>query len=240
MKRILLAGVCAAGMMGMHVRHARAQIPVTDVGAIANLVTQVRQSLQQIQLMQSQLQQVMAVYNSISGVRNLGGALSAASTLGLTNNMPINPFAVQSLLNGTGHVDGALGSIGSLFNGNYAQNHIYDCTGNSFECQRLQRNATSIAGQQGLAGELYHEMTNHIQALQGLQTRLNGATNLQDVAYVNGQIADQQAAIQNLQAQTQALSVMQQAAIQSQQQQQEEKRQQDIDAVMAANPYKLP
>ena len=240
MNRIVLAAACAAGLMGVHARHARAQIPVTDVGAIAQLVTQVRQSLQQIQLMQSQLQQVMAVYNSISSVRNLGGALSAASTLGLTNSMPISPFAVQSLLNGTGNVNGMLGSISSLFNSNYAQNHVYDCTGNSFECQQLQRNATSVAGQQGLAGELYQEMTNHIQALQGLQTRLNGATDLQDVAYVNGQIADQQAAIQNLQAQTQALSVMQLAAVQSMQQQREEKRQQDIDAVMAANPYQLP
>lgn len=236
MRRILLALVCITGLTGT----ARAQIPVTDAGAIANLVQQVKQGIQSLQLMQSQLAQAEAIYNSVSNVRSLSGALGAASTLGLTNNMPVNPFAVQSLLNGTGSTAGMLGSIGTLFNSNFAQNNVYTCTTTSQQCQLLKQQATSIAGQQGLAGELYQEMTQHITILQGLQTQLNASPDLQQTSYINGQISAQQAAINNLGAQTQALGVMQLAAVQSQRLQQDQKMQQNFDQVIAASPDQLP
>src|SRR5262245_62658579 len=117
----------------------------------------------------------MAVYQAISGVRDLGSALSAAGMLGLTDRLPVNPYAVQSLLNGTGGVSGMAGSIGSLFNSNYAGNHVYDATGPGFPADQMQRRATGIAGIQGLAGDLYQGMAERLPLLQQLQARLNGA-----------------------------------------------------------------
>ena len=233
MRRLLLSG---AACLLVSVSAAQAQIPVTDGGAIAQLIDQAKQGLQQIQLLQQQVQQVMSVYQAISGVRDLGSALSAASMLGLTDRLPINLYAVQSLLNGNGNISGMASSIGALFNSNSGDSHVYDPTGTGFSADLMRRRATSIAGIQGLAGDLYQAMAERLPLLQQLQARLSGAKDLQDVATVQAQISAQQTAIQAQQAQAQSLSMMQVAAYQSAQQQREEQRQKDIDAVISANP----
>ena len=107
------------------------------------LFEQVRQGLQELQLLQQQLEQVMAVYNSLSHVTDLASAVGVLQTLGIQNPLPVNIGSVQGLLAGTGSPQGMLGSIGSLFNTNFDANHVYTPTGDSFEATLLQRNATA-------------------------------------------------------------------------------------------------
>ena len=86
MKRLLLASVCAMALMPP----ARAELPVIDNASLVQLFQQVRQGLQELQLLQQQLEQVMAVYNALSHVTDLASAVGVLQTLGIQNPLPIN------------------------------------------------------------------------------------------------------------------------------------------------------
>jgi hypothetical protein len=130
---------------------ARAQIPVTDLGAIAQLMDQVRQGTQEIQILQQQVQQVMTLYNAVAHVTDLGSAVGVLGLLGIQNPLPVNPYTVQSLLSGRGSIAGMSGTISGLFNTNFVASHVYTPTGDAYEAELMRRNATSIAGVQGLS-----------------------------------------------------------------------------------------
>ena len=233
MRRRLLIGMC---VLLMPLVPARADVPVIDGASIAQLVKQVQQAAQQIQLLQQQVQQVMSIYNAVSHVTDLGSAVSALGLLGIQNPLPVNPYAVQSLLNGTGSVEGMAGSIGSLFNSNWETSHVYTPTGSSYEASLMERGATSIAGIQGLSGQLYQSMAQRLPLLQELQDRLNGAKDPKDVMDLQARLAAEQSYIQAQGVQAQTLAMMQVASYQERQQERDEQRQKDIDAVLAAYP----
>jgi type IV secretion system protein VirB5 len=232
MKRLLLIAMATL----LHLGPAHAQMPVIDGASVAQLMAQVRQAAQQIQLLQQQVQQVMSIYNAVSHVTDLGSAVSALGMLGIQNPLPVNPYAVQSLLNGRGSVEGMAGSIGSLFNSNWETAHVYTPTGTSYEASLVQRGATSIAGIQGLSGQLYQSMAQRLPLLQALQDRLNSAKDPKDVMDLQARLAAEQSYIQAQGVQAQTLGMMQVAAYQERQQERDEQRQKDIDAVLAADP----
>ena len=233
MKRLLLVGAFGAAML---CGPARADLPVIDGASLAQLMNQVRQGAQELTTLQSQLTQLMTVCNAISHVTDLGSAVSALGMLGIQNPLPVNPYAVESLINGSGSVAGMSGSIGSLFNTNFGANHVYTPTGSAYEATLMQNNATSIAGIQGLAGQLYQSMSQRIPLLSDLQARLTTATDPKDVQDLTARIGAEQSYIQSQGVQAQTLAMMQVAAYQNLQQQREEQRQKDIDAVLAADP----
>jgi type IV secretion system protein VirB5 len=232
MNRLALIGACAF----MLPAPARADLPVIDGASVAQLVKQVQQAAQQIQLLQQQVQQVMSIYNAVAHVTDLGSAVSALGMLGIQNPLPVNPYAVQSLLNGRGSVAGMAGAIGSLFNSNWETAHVYTPTGTSYEASLVQRGATSIAGIQGLSGQLYQSMAQRLPLLQALQDRLNSAKDPKDVMDLQARLAAEQSYIQAQGVQAQTLGMMQVAAYQERQQERDEQRQKDIDAVLAADP----
>ena len=232
MKRLLVAGICVLAL----IPPGRAEVPVIDNASLGQLFEQVRQGLQELQLLQQQLEQVMAVYNSLSHVTDMASAVGVLQTLGIQNPLPVNVGSVQALLAGTASPQGMLGRIGSLFNTNFDANHVYTPTGDSFEATLLQRNATGIAGIQALVGQAYQSMSDRLGAMTQLQQRLATATDAKDVQDLQARLQSEQAYIQSQSAQVHTLAIMQVAAYQSLQQQREEERQKDIDSVLAADP----
>src|SRR5882762_4595569 len=83
---------------------AQAQIPVTDIGAIAQLLLQVQQLDQQIQTIQNQLTQARQEYASITGARGMQNLLSGTNR----NYLPTTWAQMQSTLNGATGTYGAL------------------------------------------------------------------------------------------------------------------------------------
>ena len=233
MKRLLL--LIGAGAL-LPLAPARAQMSVIDNTSVAQLVRQVQQAAQQIQLLQQQVQQVLSIYNAVSHVTDLGSAVSALGMLGIQNPLPVNPYAVQSLISGRGSVAGMTGSIGSLFNSNWTTAHVYTPTGTSYEASLSQRGATSIAGIQGLSGQLYQSMAQRLPLLRELQSRIDGAKDPKDVMDLQARLAAEQSYIQAQGVQAQTLAMMQVAAYQDREQERDEQRQKDIDAVLAADP----
>jgi type IV secretion system protein VirB5 len=232
MRRVLVIGTCAL-LVGAP---ARADVPVIDFASLAQLLREVQQAAQQIQLLQQQVQQLMTIYSAIAHVTNLGSAVSALDMVGIQNPLPVNPYAVQSLLSGQGSVAGMSGSIGTLFNSNWTAQHIYTPTGPGLEATLIQRGATSIAGIQGLSGQLYQSMAQRLPLLQQLQDRLATAQDPKDVMDLQARLAAEQSYIQAQGVQAQTLAMMQVAAYQDQDQQRDEQRQANIDAVLAADP----
>jgi type IV secretion system protein VirB5 len=178
----------------------------------------------------------MSVYNAISHVTDLGSAVSALGLLGIQNPLPVNPYAVQNLLSGRGSITGMSASIGSLFNSNLSSSHVYTPNGSSYQEGLLSRNATSIAGMQGLAGQLYQSMSQRLPLLAELQARLETATTQKDVDDLQARLLAEQSYIQAQGVQAQSLAMMQVSAYQSRQQEHDEQRQQELDSIIAANP----
>jgi type IV secretion system protein VirB5 len=218
------------------VPQVHAQWAVIDNANLTQMIHQVQQAAEQIQLLQQQVQTVMSVYNAISHVTDLGSAVSALGLLGIQNPLPVNPYAVQNLLSGRGSIMGMSASIGSLFNSNFSSSHVYTPNGSSYQEGLLSRNATSIAGMQGLAGQLYHSMSQRLPLLAELQARLETATTQKDVDDLQARLLAEQSYIQAQGVQAQSLAMMQVSAYQSRQQEHDEQRQQELDSIIAANP----
>jgi type IV secretion system protein VirB5 len=218
------------------VPQVQAQWAVIDNANLTQMIRQVQQAAEQIQLLQQQVQTVMSVYNAISHVTDLGSAVSALGLLGIQNPLPVNPYAVQNLLSGRGSITGMSASIGSLFNSNLSSSHVYTPNGSSYQEGLLSRNATSIAGMQGLAGQLYQSMSQRLPLLAELQARLETATTQKDVDDLQARLLAEQSYIQAQGVQAQSLAMMQVSAYQSRQQEHDEQRQQELDSIIAANP----
>ena len=186
MRRLLLCGVSAAMLMAGS-RHACAFEIVEDiaaeVGISKQLVEEIKNGLTQLKQLQTELQELQAdlqlveqftfLTESFVHNPNLGSVMGLLNALGLQNDLPLNPFAVQSLLSGYGGMSGLngvlgqLSNLGNLVNGSFNADHLFDCTDNSFACQQTKARAAANAGYKGIASQLYTDLTNHMTSLGG-------------------------------------------------------------------------
>lgn len=235
MKRALLVSVT---LLGLHGR-AFAQLTVADPGSyviqklgIANQIKEIAAWGKQFAQMAAQLQQLESTYYAMAHVTDLGSAVSALGMLGVRNPLPINPYAVQGLLNGTGGVGGMSSSIGTMFSGTMAGNEVYRSRDDTWIGQELNRNGGGIAGAQSLAMELYRAAADRMAHLDNLRDQIQGASDPSTRESLIAQIGAEQSAIQNQQVQAGALGNYMQAQLASQQQRVHERRQMEIDQVL--------
>jgi type IV secretion system protein VirB5 len=234
MRRILLATTIAAPLFLAGT--AKADLPVIDFASLTQLLNEVRTAAQQLAVLQQQLQQIMGIYQMLSHITNINGIVAALGMLGIQNPLPVDIYAVQSLLAGRGGASGMLGSIGSLFNTNVGNSSIYSPTGNSFEALMLQRNGASIGGIQALAGQVYQSMSDRLPLLAQLQARI-GQGDQKESVDLNARIAVEQAYIQAQQTQAAALAMMGPASARMMDVERAQQRQRDIDQTISANPW---
>ena len=174
---------------------------------------------------------------------NLGSVMGLLNALGLQNDLPLNPFAVQSLLSGYGGMGGLngvlgqLSSLGNLVNGSFNTDHLFDCTDNSFACQQAKARAAANAGYKGIASQLYTDLANHMTSLTGLRTTLLGASDPKTVADATAQIALEHTWVSNTAAQLQAVTAIAQAQQRVNEQQADEKLSADFAAFIQAAPH---
>lgn len=240
MKRILLAAVCLAVLTGP----ANAVIVVEDP---ASIVQQVKGYLQDIKgyALQAQQYQVEAQQyftelqqlNALVHDPSLGNAMAILQTEGLTNDLPINPYALQQLTSGYGGgiqaLVGKLSALGSLANGSYAANHVYSPTDGSWNSQQLIANGNSIAGTQGAAQAAYQNLRNHMPIIQALRDRLLTATTPKDVMDAQAQLQVETLWTHSLNSQLAAADVNYRAQVDGRRQRDDESLEQGIDAFLA-------
>jgi hypothetical protein len=248
--RKLVLGLMVAGSISVAVpRHASADLPVIDVSSLVaqakGLFQELKSYTVELQQLQTQLQEVQWLASLATNMihnPNLGSVMQLANMLGIQPNLPVNPYALQSLVSGYGGINnvnalvGKLSGLGGLVNGSYNTDHIYSCTDNSFTCQQQQATATSDAGVNGVAMQIYTDLTNHVQVLQGLRTQLATSTNAKDTADIQAQIQIEQTWVNNSQGQLQATALLASTQRAVNEEQANEKLNSDIDAVLAAAP----
>jgi type IV secretion system protein VirB5 len=239
MRRSLLAAVAFAAALIAAAPSARAQWTVIcptcaqELSTRLSWVKQAADMARQISGDVARLQALRAQLEALTRATDLGSAVSALQGLGIQNPLPINPYAAQNLMNGTGGTQGMLGSVGSLYSGAYASNQVYNPIGNLWIVQQIRRHGSGIAGGQAMAMQLYQSAGARVVGLNQLQARINAATTPAEREALIARLAAEQAYIQNQMVQAQAVAAYMQSQTQVQQQQQQERLLQSLQASLA-------
>ncbi|KND61520.1 Minor pilin of type IV secretion complex, VirB5 [Candidatus Burkholderia verschuerenii] len=228
-RKVILAGVTTLAIVGGSIGPANAQRAVIDIHAIGQAIQQLKQLQQQYHVLQQQYSTMNQQYQAIAHAPQ-----NALTQLGSQFNVPQfrSPLSagsadVGSIMNGTGSGSGALSSnVQAYLN----QNRVYSPSGQDFQAQQMHRNATSIAGSQAMAADLYQSAANHIQTLQSLEGQLSSAPDAKAVADIQARIGMEQAAFQAQQVQVQSLAMWQAAQERNEQQREDESRRQQLDS----------
>lgn len=172
-KTLLTASLLAGCLMA---QPSRAQIAVQDQ---ANLVQQAQDYLQilksyalQAQQYAAQAQQLETAITQLDAfIQNpdLGAAMGLMQTAGLTSAIPVDPSAVQSIVSGSGGVQGTFGALSGLMAGSLGANNVYTCTDPSWACTQARAAAAGNAGQQGLAMNSIATLAAHLPVIQSLR-----------------------------------------------------------------------
>lgn len=239
MKRLLLAGVSALALsLVVPIGPAEAQgLPVYDNANLLDRAMQHVETLakwgQQADHMMQQIRRAEAAYNAATGVRDLGTAVQAMGVLGIRNPLPVNPYAVQGLLQGTGGVGGMSSNLGNLFTGSLGQNRVYETQGESWIEREINRNGSGLAGAQALSLQLYQSAAERMGLLDALRGRIDTADDPATRDSLIAQFAAENGAIQNQALQAAALGNFMQAQIALQPQRIQERRAQEVNEIMA-------
>ena len=228
----ILAGLAAAP--------AHAAIPTIDVSEIEQTIALLKQQISayavQIQQLEQAAQSVQWAANTFDAFvahPGLGQAMGLMGQLGISDPLPVNPYAVQSLMNGYGGISGTLGSLSGLANTSWGTNHVYSSTDGTWTSQQSMASANGIAGAQGIAGQVYQQMADHFAVLGALRQDLLGATTPAERDAAMGQLAAEQAWTQNAQGQLQAAQIMLLAQRDSRAQREDEQLDQSIDGQLS-------
>jgi hypothetical protein len=262
MRKILLIGVCTAVLCGP----AQAQgIAVHDEGTLLEEVQQLIQEaksyalqaqqwatqnlqwLKQVQQYATQLQQYALETEEFLALvhnPNLGATMALLNQVGLGTNMPVNPMAAMSLVNGfsgvgrggnfLGAITGLANEVGAMSGQAYAANHIYSPTDGSWNSQQLIANGNGINATQGTALASYQLLQQHEAAFQDLRGNLATAEDPKDVWDAQGQIELEAAWTANQQASLTALQITATAQDAERQQRDNESLDKGIDTWLTA------
>lgn len=232
-RQLFQAGAAALILSSAAAPPAQALDIVYDPSNYAQAVQQVTQLTQQLTVMQQQYQQLMQTYQAIAhlpqGVLNdLGRQLNVNQ---FRNALPTQSSVLGAVMNGQGLGPGSLGEAAQAY---LKQNRIHAPAARDFQATEMQRNASSVAGTQAMASELYQSAANRITMLQGIESQLAGATDAKAVGDLQARIAAEQAYIQAQQVQAQSLAMWQASQERNHQQRGEEERRWQIDNLIEA------
>lgn len=231
---LLIAGASAVALLVAG--EARAQMAVIDGANLLNTTRsvvqgaqQIQQLAQQLQTMQQQLTQVQNIFGSVAHLpqnelTQLGQSLNVPA---LRQILPSTSGAIGSVMNGSG-----LGSMAGVGQQYFNQNHVYTPTGGSFNATAMISNASSIAGVQAMADQLYQSAASHIAVLEGLEGQLATAPDDKAVSDISARVQTEQTYIAAQQVEAQSIQTWQAAQVRNMDEQRREKRQQDIDDVI--------
>jgi type IV secretion system protein VirB5 len=171
-----------------------AQIPVTDVGAIVQLVTQVKTLAQQLQTIQNQLAQARQEYASITGPRGMQNLLSGTNR----NYLPTTWGELQSTLNGASGTYGVLSMrVQALIAGNAVLTATNLGSMSPGERTAIQAQRQSAALQQALSQQALSTTSNRFASLQQLINAIPTATDQKGILELQARIGAEQGMLQN-------------------------------------------
>lgn len=179
---------------------AHAQIPVTDVGAVVQLVTQVKTLAQQLQTIQNQLTQARQEYQSITGPRGMQNLLSGMNR----NYLPTTWAQLQGTLNGAMGTYGALSmNIQTLIAGNSVLTATNLSAMSPAERNAIQAQRQSAALRQAVSQQALATTSSRFSSLQQLISAIPAATDQKGILELQARIGAEQGMLQNEQTKLQ-------------------------------------
>lgn len=211
MKRTLLA-TAAAAVIGMGSAHAA--LPVIDMTAIQNLITE-------INWLKQQYTELMSVYNTLAHPTGVLGM--APELFGQKNPLP-SLGSITGIISGTGG-----GPLNGLINQIEQQNQAYRPDGDDWTAQWINRSATSNAGVQALAETMLQSLQQRISGLNDLESQLGNAQDVTEVDAIGARLQTEQNFVTTQQTEASLLQTLAMTQAQAEQQQVEQRQRQDDD-----------
>lgn len=210
---------------------------VFDPSVFAQTLATVEELSNQIEVMQQQYNQLVLTYQAIAHLPDSGLQSLAAQLNTQQFRAPINtdPAAVASAVAGL-----QLGGAGASAQQYWQRNNIYTAPGQDFQATQLALRGNSVAAVQGLLNDLYASAAQHAQALQGLESQLNGAPDSKAIQDIGARVQMEQAHLQARLIQAQTLTAFQAAQQRNEDTQRDQLRRCQYDEVVAAGRSQIP
>ena len=196
---IALAMLALTGGIAMHA--ARGQIPVTDIGAIAQLVSELQTLQQEVETARQQLAQAQSEYQAITGARGMERLLAGT----VRNYLPPTWADVRGALAGGGFPD-----LTRQLQLTVATNAVLSDSQLSelapADRQSLEATRQSTAVQQVLAQQALTVTSDRFASLQQLIDAIPSAADEKGILDLQARIAAEQDMLQNEQAKLAVLS----------------------------------
>jgi type IV secretion system protein VirB5 len=192
-------------LLGTFSLSARAQIPVTDVGAIAQLVAEVNTLMQDLNTARQDLAQAQQQYQSMTGERGMQQLLAGT----VRNYLPTNGPQLQAALQGSGSGYALGADVRAAVTSN-ALLSAQQVGAMSPDEQAALQEARNCAGlQQAIAQEALVNTSNRFAAIQLLINAIPQATDQKGILELAARIGAEEGMLQNEQTK---LNVLAQAA----------------------------
>jgi type IV secretion system protein VirB5 len=181
---------------------AQAQIPVTDVGAIFQLVTQVQTLAQQLQTAEQNLTQAQQEYQSITGSRGMQNLVSGTNW----NYLPSDWTTLQNTLNGAGGANGALAAgIQAAMTANAVLTTAQLAALSPEERAAVQAQRQAAAYRQALAQQALSTTSSRFASIQQLINAIPTATDQKGILDLQARIGAEQGMLATDQTKLQVL-----------------------------------
>jgi type IV secretion system protein VirB5 len=181
---------------------AHAQWAVVDVGAIAQLIQQVKLIEQQLQTAQNQLSQAQQTYQSMTGSRGMQNLLPGVNR----NYLPSDWSQVLGALNGSVTTYGALSaSIQTAIGANAVLSPSAVSALSPTQQSILQAQRQNAALQQALSQQALSTTSSRFSSLQTLISSIGSASDPKAIADLQARIAAEQVMLGNDQTKLQVL-----------------------------------
>jgi type IV secretion system protein VirB5 len=181
---------------------ARAQWAVVDVGAIAQLMQEVRTMTQQLITAQAQLQQAKSTLQSMSGERGMQLLLSGTNR----NYLPTSSAQLSSAMQGSGSYAGLNLDVRNAVNANAVLTPDQLATLSPADQQRIAAARQAAALRQALAQESLSNSSSRFAALQSLISAIGSAGDQKAILDLQARITAEVGMLQNEQTKLQVLA----------------------------------
>lgn len=211
-----------------------AQMPVIDTNAITQLVSQLRTAQQQYQQLVANYNQLVATYQSLAQLTNINSVANELKQPWMQNPAPSTTL-VPGLLNGLSPPSTLGGNLATLAQQYLGQNRVYEPQGTDFQAQQLRTGANSVAQIEAVATQNLQALEERASALTQIQSQLDSAGTVQQVASIQARLAAEQNYVQIQTAQAENLRTLAAARTETEDQaQQEAERQSEEQGIQAA------
>jgi len=213
---------------------ARAELPVIDNSAIAQLLNQLKTAEQQYQELVASYNQLKATYQALAQLTNINSIATELKQPWIQNPAP-NTTLLPGILNGLSPPSMLGGNLANLAQQYLGQNRVYQPKGTDFEAGRLNASANSTAEIEAVATQNLQALQARATALTKIQDQLDSASTIQQVASIQARLAAEQNYVQIQTAQAENFRILAAARTETEDQaQQQAERQSEEQGIQAA------